>query len=585
MGSLNPAPPAAPPEPPPGDRLNSWKEIAAYLKRDVRTLHRWEAEEGLPIRRHLHKKRGSVYAYMSELEAWWDERRLHLEKQVAAPASHWDWRKIALVSIVLLLILGPSVYLVQQRAGFHAKVPDRKIILAVLPFENLGGDPDQEYFSDGMTEEMITQLGGLEPQRLGVIARASAMQYKHSTKSAAQIGRELGVDYLLEGSARRADGRVRITAQLIQVRDQTHLWAASYERDLSDLLVLQNEVATAIAQQIQVQFTTQTQAALARARLVDEASQDAYLRGTFFLEKDTVDSLKKSIKYFQQAIDQDPGYAMPYVGLAKAYGLLANLTAVPPGEAYPNSRAAATKALEIDETISEAHTQLAWTKFLYDRDWAGAERSFRRALALNPSNATAHEGYAMYSVAIGQPTEALAEIRRAEKLDPLSLLIKADKGCILYYARQPDEAINELLETIDMDPNFAITHFFLGQAYELKGMFSQAIAEFQKAITLSGGSRPSGTLGHVYAVSGKKGKALKVVGEQERRSRRQYVSPYDIALVYGALGDSDRAFAWLERAYQDRYWMMAFLKVDPRLDPVRSDPRYTDLLRRSGLVP
>ncbi len=471
--------------------------------------------------------------------------------------------------------------------------PTGRIMLVVLPFDNLSGDLEQEYFADGMTEEMANRLGSLNPEHLGVIARTSAMQYKNRKKAASQIGRELGVDYLVEGSVRRSSSRVRISAQLIQARDQTYLWAASYERDLSDLLMLQSEVATAIAQQIQVQLTTQARAALARTRPVDQEAHDAYLRGAFFQNKLTVDGVKTSIKYFQQAIDKDPSYGMPYVGLAKAYGQLRNFAALPPSEAYANSKAAATKALEIDETVAEAHAQLAWSKVFYDRDWAGAERGYRRALELSPSDATAHQGYAMYFVAMGQLNEALAEIERAERLDPVSLDIKADKGWFLYYARQPDEAISVLRETLDMDPNFGRSHFFLAHAYELKGMFDQAIAEFQKSSTLFGyGSKriasigiEIGSIGHAYAVSGRQGEAMKVLGELERRSRREYVSPYHIALVHLALGDKDRAFAWLERAYQDRYWMMAFLKVDPRLDPLRSDPRYTDLLHRSSLVP
>src|SRR5262249_49113449 len=262
MGNLKPAPPIAPSEAPPGDRLNSWKEIAAYLKRDVRTLHRWEADEGLPIRRHLHKQRGSVYAYRSELEAWWGERRMRLEKQVTAPAGHRDWRKIAVASIVLLLILGPSVYLVEQHAGFHKKVSDGKVMLAVLPFENLGGDPDQEYFSDGLTEETIARLGNLNSQRLGVIARSSSMHYKHTGLGVTQIGRELGVDYLLQGTVHREGGIMRVTAELVQVRDQTDLWSRSYQSDVRDVLALQGDLARGVAAEIQLKLTPEQQARL-----------------------------------------------------------------------------------------------------------------------------------------------------------------------------------------------------------------------------------------------------------------------------------------------------------------------------------
>src|SRR5262249_19567904 len=225
MGNLNPAPPAAPSEGLLCDRLNSWKEIAAYLKRDVRTLHRWEAEEGLPIRRHLHKKRGSVYAYRSELEAWWNERRVRLDKQATAPVNRWDRRKVAIASVVLVLTLVPSVHFLRQRTRFHATVPERKIMLAVLPFENLGGEPSQEYLSDGLTEELIDRLGNLNSQQLAVIARSSSMHYKHTERSVAQIGRELGVDYLLQGTVHRDGAIVRVSAELVQVLDQTHLWS------------------------------------------------------------------------------------------------------------------------------------------------------------------------------------------------------------------------------------------------------------------------------------------------------------------------------------------------------------------------
>jgi TolB-like protein/Flp pilus assembly protein TadD len=584
MGSLNPAPPVAPPEAPPGNRLNSWKEIAAYLRRDVRTLHRWEVEEGLPIRRHLHKKRGSVYAYRSELEAWWRERRLDLEKQVAAPANHWDWRKIALVSIVLLLILGPSVYLFQQSAGFHAKVPDRKIILAVLPFENLGGDPDQEYFSDGLTEETIVRLGNLNSQRLAVIARSSSMHYKHSGLGVTQIGHELGADYLLQGTVHREGGIVRVTAELVQVRDQTHLWSRSYQSDVRDVGTLQGDLAQGVATEIQLKLTPEQQARLGSSRTTNPEAHEAYLKGLYFWNKITEQGMKEAIAYFQQAINLDPGYAEAYARLGSCYGILGNLTAIPPDESFPRNKAAALKALELDYTVSEAHAQLGYASMFYDHDWPRAENEFRRALELNPSNANAHRGLAQFFVSNARFDDALAEIEQARKLDPVSLGINSDKGWFLHFARRPDEAIAQLKKTLELDPSFGVAHFTLGNAYELKGEFDQAISEYQTAIALSGNLNGRiGSLGHAYALAGRKGEARQILKRLKELSRYGYVSPYHTALVYIGLDEKEEAFAWLEKAQHDRYWMMAFLKVDPRLDPLRSDPRFQDLLRRVGL--
>ncbi len=583
MSSLNSTPPAASPEAPPGDRLNSWKEIAAYLKREVRTLHRWEVEEGLPIHRHLHKKRGSVYAYRSELEVWWSERRLRLDKQETTPGNLWDWRKIAVASAVLPLILGLSVYFLQRRAGFHANVPDRKVMLAVLPFENLGADPNQEYFSDGLTEEMISRLGSLDSQRLGLIARSSSMHYKHTGLGVAQIGRELGVDYLLQGTVRREGDIVRITAELVQARDQTHVWSRSYKRNESDVLALQSDLAQDVAAEIQLKLTPAQRERLTSARATNPEAHEAYLKGLYFWNKLTEQGLREAIVYFQEAIHLDPTYAEAYASLGSCYGLLGNLTAIPPNESFPRNKAAALKALEIDDTVSEAHAQLGFATMFYDHDWARAEKEFRRAIELNPSNANAHRGLAQYFLSNARFDDALAEIEKARQLDPVSVGINFDQGWFLHFARKPDEAIAHLLRALDMDPNSAVTHFGLGHAYELKGEYGRAIAEYQSSIALSGRiTSRVGSLGHAYAMAGRKNEARQTLKRLKELSRHGYVSPYHTALIYISLGDKDEAFAWLERAYDDHYWMMAFLKVDPRLDPLRSDLRFQDLLGRVG---
>ena len=584
MSSLNPTPPGAPREGLLGGRLNSWKEIAAYLKRDVRTLHRWEAEEGLPIRRHLHKKRGSVYAYRSELEAWWGERRPRLEKQVAAPASHWNWRKIALVSAVSLLILGPSGYLVKQRAGFHAKVPDGKIMLAVLPFENLGSDPDQEYFSDGLTEETIARLGNLNSQQLAVIARSSSMHYKHTGLGVTQIGRELGVDYLLQGTVHRERDTIRVTAELVQVRDQTHLWSRSYQSDVRDVRVLQGALAQGVAAEIRLKLTPEQRVRLGSSHSTNPEAYEAYLKGLYFWNKLTEQGLKAAIDYFQRAINLDPSYAEAYASLGSCYGILGNLTAIPPDESFPRNKAAALKALELDDGVSGAHAQLGYASMFYDHDWQHAENEFRRALELNPSNAYAHRGLAQYFVSNARFDDAMVEIEQARKLDPVSLGINSDQGWFLHFARRPDEAIAQLRKTLELDPSFGFAHVTLGNAYELKGEVDQAISEYQTAIALSGNLNGRiGSLGHAYALAGRKDDARQILKRLKELSRHGYVSPYHTALIYIGLGEKEEAFAWLGKAANDHYWMMAFLKVDPRLDPLRSDPRFRDLLRRVGL--
>lgn len=576
-------PPTAPAtKPTDGDRLDSWKEIAAYLKRDVRTVHRWEAEEGLPIRRHLHKKRGTVYAYRGELEAWWNARRPHTEEKESAHAGRprfHSWRLLALV-LSLCALLSAAAYVARDRIWPARSPRAGKVNLVVLPFENPGNDAEQDYFSDGLTEEMITELANLQPERLGVIARASAMQYKRSSKPLDQIVRELGVDYVLESSVRRANGRVRITARLIEARDQTHLWAHTYERELRDVLALQSEVARAIAKEIALRLNATQQMRLASSRPINPEAHEAYLKGLYFFDKLTEAGMKKSIEYFQQAIDKDPSYAKPYARMARAYGLLGNFSVLRPEHAYPRQSEAARKAVELDGALEEAHCALGWTKVFYDRDWAGARQAFQRAVELSPNSATAHQAYAMYFVAVGQFDAALAEISKAQQLDPVSLNVKADAGWFLLYARRTDESIVQLQQALEMEPNFSIAHGFLAQAYQQKGMFDQAVVESQKALELQGNASRMAWLGHAYALAGRKREAREVLAKLEAMSRHRYIPPYHTALIYAGLGQNDEAFDWLEKAYRERFWMMAFLQVDPRLDALRSDPRFAGLLRR-----
>lgn len=583
MGNINPGSPGPPQEPSPNDRLNSWKEIAAYLKRDVRTLHRWEAEEGLPIRRHLHKKRGSVYAYKSEIEAWWNERRLSLEKPETASSHSWTWRRLAFSSAVLLLVLSGSVYFFRQRAGAFTRATKERIVVAVLPFENLSGDREQEYFSDGLTEEIIGRMGSLDPH-LAVIARASAMRYKKTNLAVGQIGRELGADYLLQGSVRRDGESVHVSAELVQVHDQTHIWAQSYQRDFRNLAALQADLTQAVAAEIRIKLEATQRNRLAMVHSVTPEAHEAYLKGLYFWNKYTEEGMREAIEYFQKAITLDPEYADAYAGLGSCYGILGNFSLIPPNESFPRNKVAALKAIEIDPTVSEAHTQLGYASMFYDRDWARAGKEFRRALELNPNDSNAHRGLAQFFLSHARFDDALAEIERARELDPVSLGINSDRGWYLHFARRPDEAIAQLRKTLELDASFPVAHFMLGNAYELKGEFDQAISEYQKSITGSGSlTGRIASLGHAYAMAGRKNEAREILSRLKELSGHGYVSPYHTALVYVALGEQDKAFSWLEKSYDDHFWMMAFLKVDPRLDPLRSDPRFSSLLRRIGL--
>ncbi len=575
-------------EPTGSDRLDSWKEIAAYLKRDVRTVHRWEAEEGLPVRRHLHKKRGTVYAYKAELEEWWNARQPQIQQEEsAAPVvrQHFGPARIVTLTLAVALLVAVAGYLTRCPASPPRPPLTGRLTLVVLPFENPGNDPEQQYFSDGLTEEMITELGKLQPERLGVIARASAMRYKGSGKGIQQIARELGVDYVLESSVRRSDNTVRITARLVQARDQTQLWAQSYERELQDMLEVQSEVARAISKEISLQLSPEQQLRLAAARQVDPEAHEAYLKGLYFFGKFTPSGMQKSVEFLQEAIRKQPDHAKAYARMARAYGLLGNFGTLPPEDAYPRQKGAAQKALELDAALDEARSALGWSKLFYDRDWAGARDEFRRATELSPNSATAHQGLATYFVSQGQFDQALAEILQAQRLDPINLSIKADVGWYLFYARRTDESIAHLQKVLEMDANFSIARLFLAFAFEQKKMFGPAIVEHKEALRLFDhtASRMA-LLGSAYALAGREREARQVLAKLKALPRGQYVSPYNTALIYVGLADHDAAFRWLEMAYRDHAWMMVFLKVDPRLDRLRSDSRFTDLLRRMRLA-
>jgi len=502
--------------------------------------------------------------------------------QRAPAVRRWPVRmqEARVAAIIILAVVVGMGYFGWRKLRPEAKPPAGKIMLVVLPFDNFSGDPGQEYFSDGLTEEMIAQLGGLDPQRLGVIARASAMQYKHSGKGAAQIGRELGVDYILEGSVRREGGRARVTAQLIQVSDQTHLWAQSYERDLGHILALQSEVAQAIAHQIEIKLTPQQRARLASTRSVNPEAHEAYLKGIYFWNKFTNPNFHKSVEYFREAIEKDPAYAPAYAGMAVSYANLVEF-GEPPNDFYQKSEAAARKAIEIDETSSQAHAVLSWALVYYHHDWSAAEREFRRALELNPSNADARTYYARFLAALGRHNEAREQIERARQTDPVFLAINVVLAHVLFYARQYDAALAQLAKMREMDPNFPPTYWTLAHVYEALGKNDEACQYMLKTFDLGSGHVP--WFAHLEQVRVRSGWRAAweqwIQGFLEAQARAEYVQPFPLVEAYLNLGRDAEALQWLRRAADLRDIEIVFLKVDPRFDRLRSNPRFDEIVR------
>ena len=451
--------------------------------------------------------------------------------------------------------------------------------LAVLPLENFSGDPGQEYFADGMTDQLITDLAQISGLR--VISRTSAMVYKGSHKPLPEIARELHVDAVVEGAVERSGERVRITAQLIEAATDKHLWANSYEEDVRDTLALQTKVAGAIAERIRLQLSPREQALLKSPQVVNPQAYEAYLKGRYFWNKRTPDGLKAALAYFSQAVETDPTYAQAYAGLADSYDLLGDWEygVMSPQEAYPKAKAAALKALQLDDTLGEAHTSLAFSYDVFDWDWNSAGKEYQQAIALNPGYATAHQWYAWHLAEIGRSDDAIAEMRKAEDMDPLSLIISADLAEILLVAHRNKEAIAQSRASIAMDTNFAIGHLELGQAYVQENKYADAIAEFKRASELSGGSTScTSNLAFAYALSGERSEALHLVEDLKRRAGQN--SP-EIALVYVALGDRNQAMNWLEKASAERFNPSILLR--PAFDSLRPDRHFQELVHRIGL--
>jgi TolB-like protein/Tfp pilus assembly protein PilF len=495
------------------------------------------------------------------------------------------WQTIAALSLAFFLCLATLIAL--NVGGWHDWLRGAGNVspiksLAVLPLANLSGDPAQEYFADGMTDALITDLGRIGALR--VISRTSVMQYKGASKPLREIAKDLGLDAVVEGSLLRSGRRVQITVRLIQAKTDTQIWSQSYERGIQDALTLESEVAQSIADEIRVKLTPEEQARISETHTVSPEAFDAYLKGRHYWEERTEESLKKSLEYFRQAIERDPTYARAYAGLADSYATLGNNRFLPPNESFPKAKAAARRSLEIDEGLAEAHASLAFTLWNYDLDWNAVEKEYKRAIELNPGYPTAYHWYAGYLSGMGRHAEAIAAMKKARELDPLSPRINANVGLILYFAREYDDAIQELQKALEMDPSSGAAYCYLGMARLQKGEYQQAIAALESSRQLLDDSPESVLeLAYANAVAGNRKEAREMLNQLMGEPNPRYIPALWIARLYSALGEKDKAFQWLQKAYEERSPQLPFLKVDPRLDTLRLDPRFQDLLHRMKL--
>jgi TolB-like protein/Flp pilus assembly protein TadD len=619
------------------DRLDSWKEIACYLKKEVRTVQRWEKKLGLPVRRLAQGKQGSVFAYKSELDTWWQHSQSDIVVDVEAdveedqPVTGEDSSESAaerlspstglsentterngdaqpdrLIRRTLLFLLlaaavaGPLVAFWPKPV--NSPVPT-KMILALRPFKNISGDPGQDFVADGLTEEMNTRLGQLLPDEMGVIPLSPA----YASSSLDRIGKDLHANYVLEGSVRRFGQRVAITARLIQVSDQTEAWAESYERDLQDVLLIQVEVASAIARGVlnkvphaqpamgKVNAVASTGArgvldkllhAQPPTRQVNREAYLAYLEGRYFWSKRSGEGFAKAMTLFQKSIEIDPTYAPPYAGLADCYELLgsAPYTALTPDNAFPKAEAAARKAIELDPTLAEAHVPLGYSMLVYERNFPEAHKEFERALQLRPGYATGHQFYGYYLSVMGRLDDAIVERKIALELDPISPLLHSALGEAYYQAKRFDVTIEQNKQALELDPSYAIALVNIGRAYEQMGMHPQARAAFQRILSaVPDDPAILSLMGHEYAVSGDMLNANKILERMTALSADKYVPAIYFAVVYIGLNRKDDAFHWLDKAVQERCEYLVYLGSEPLADPLRGDPRFATLLSRIGL--
>jgi TolB-like protein/Tfp pilus assembly protein PilF len=481
-----------------------------------------------------------------------------------------------MLAIAVVLLLADK-FLFPDRPGEVTPATEKSI--AVLPFDNLSRDPDNAYFVEGIQDEILTRLAKIG--NLKVIARTSTLRFKNKG-DLRQIGQQLGVAHLLEGSVQKVGDEVRVNVQLIEAANETHLWAEIYDRKLTDIFAVESEIAKAIADTLKAKLSGSEQQAIAARPTENSEAHQLYMKGRFFWNKRTGDDLKKSIDYFEQAIAADPDYALAYAGLADGYVLLPGYSAGRPQECYPKAKAAAEKALELDESLAEAHTTLAIAIWNFDFDFARANREFERAIELNPNYATAHQQYGNNTLsALGRFDDAIREGKRALELDPLSSVINSDLGVDYMFAARYDEAIAQFRKLLEMDPGYYFGHFQLAQALEMKGSREAAIAEYQKARALNDDPSVLGVLGRAYGLSGNRVEAEKILEQLKRLAKERYVSAYSFALVYLGMGDNGKAIDWLEKSYDDHAGSdIGWIRVDPLLKPLRGDARFEALAEK-----
>src|SRR5579884_2609943 len=497
------------------------------------------------------------------------------------PPKRWYQRLPGMAAIIAVLALAAALLInTGEHRGWFGGARRPLTSIAVLPLANLSNDPNQEYFADGMTDELISDLAKIQPLR--VISRTSVMQYRNANKTLPQIAKELQVDAVVEGSVIRSGNKVRISAQLIEAPTDRHLWAETYDRDMKDVLSLQREVADAIVQQVQIHLTPQQKAELAPGRQVTPAAYEDFLKGRYYWNKRTAESMSTALDYFQQAIKKDPTYAPAYAGLADTYALLGSYGLLANDEAMQKARGAAQTALRLDDKLAEGYTSLAGVKF-FSLAWDDVEQDFQHAIALNPGYANAHHWYGLYLAAAGRNDQSLAQMKLAQRLDPLSLIINANLGFCLYLGRHYDEAVDQLKKTLELDPSFSAAHEYLGQAYLEKGEYDQAIEQLKMATRLSDDPASKAELANAYASAGRPQDALKLLEELSAPDKHTLIGAYEMAMIYTGLGDTDQAFRFLRKAAEQKEGAMNNINVHPRFASLHGDPRFAALQQQLGL--
>jgi serine/threonine-protein kinase len=505
-----------------------------------------------------------------------------LSKLTAPPPRRPRRAVWAAAGLGLAALLVAAAYILFGR-GKQAEPGGPIESVAVLPFRNVGAAANTEYLSDGITESIINNLA--QVPNLKVMSRNSVFRYKGKDPDVQEVGRELDVQAVVTGRLMIQGDNLSVSVELVDARDSRQLWGERYNRKLADLFTIQDEIAREITAKLRLRLSGEDRKRLAKHHTADIEAYQLYLRGRFALNQRTREGMQKAVKYFEAARAKDPAYALAYAGLADSYALLGDWNYLPPTEAFPKAKAAALKALERDDALAEAYTSLAFVKAQYDWDWAGAEKDFKHALQLNPNYATAHQWYSEFLTAMGRHGEALAEIKRAQELDPLSPIISAVRGRALYFARRYDPAGEQCRKVVEADPKFSAAHLFLGRIYVQQKKYEEAVAEFKEARKLANSTATLAELGHAYAAWGKKAEARKILDELEKLAKKSYVSPARLALIHIGLGDKAKAFPLLERAFTERSDAMPFLKVEPRFDGLHSDPRFAALVKRVGLGP